>query len=471
MVSFFVIDMSLLVLFILFASVFLYRKRRNLKKEGSLFLYKTSWGIKLIDYIGKKYQRTLKLLSYISISIGYVLMAGIIYLMGNSVYLYLTTEIAKTLKAPPIAPLIPYFPKLFGLQSFFPDFFFVYFIVAILIVATAHEFSHGIFARRFGIRIKSTGFAFFKYLPAFFGAFVEQDDKQMNQSKKFAQMSVLSAGVFANVIVAIGFYFLLFLFFTATFIPSGIQFNIYSQSLVNVEDISSINGLSVTSYEELLNLTNDSTKLNRISTKEMDYFGTREGLFDQRGQEQIILSDSPALEYQLGKIITEIDGEKITSLEKLKAKIGSYSPGDEIEIKTIKKNNTSIDKLKLGEHPEKEGVAWLGVRFDGSAQGTFSKFVSTIFPSYKKPFVYYKPKSEAHIFIKNLIWWVFIINILVALFNMLPLGILDGGRFFYLTILGITGSENLAKKSFRAMTYFILLLFFLLVIKWLFSLF
>ena len=38
-----------------------------------------------------------------------------------------------------------------------------------------------------------------------------------------------------------------------------------------------------------------------------------------------------------------------------------------------------------------------------------------------------------------------IINLLVALFNMLPLGFLDGGRFFYLTFLGLTGSEKVAK--------------------------
>ena len=96
--NFVIIDLSLLVLFVLFVSIFLYTKRKNLKKEGALFLYKTSWGIKLIDYIGGKYQRTLKFLSYISISVGYLLMAGIVFLMGQSVYLYLTTEMANVIK-------------------------------------------------------------------------------------------------------------------------------------------------------------------------------------------------------------------------------------------------------------------------------------------------------------------------------------------------------------------------------------
>ena len=140
-------------LFVIFSAVFLYVNRKNLSKDGPFFLYKTKWGIKLIDYVGNKYKRTLKALSYFSIGIGYILMAGMLYLLIQTVYVYLTSPISKMIKAPPIAPLIPYFPKLFGLQSFFPPFYFIYFIVSILIVATVHEFSHGIFAKRFGVII------------------------------------------------------------------------------------------------------------------------------------------------------------------------------------------------------------------------------------------------------------------------------------------------------------------------------
>jgi len=59
-----------------------------------------------------------------------------------------------------------------------------------------------------------------------------------------------------------------------------------------------------------------------------------------------------------------------------------------------------------------------------------------------------------------------VINLLVALFNMLPLGMLDGGRFFYLAILGITGSEKFAKKAFKFMGYLILFVFLLLMFMW-----
>ncbi len=50
--SFLVYDLIFLAAFLIFFSVFLYTRKKNLKKEGLLLLYKTKWGIKLIDYIG-----------------------------------------------------------------------------------------------------------------------------------------------------------------------------------------------------------------------------------------------------------------------------------------------------------------------------------------------------------------------------------------------------------------------------------
>ena len=197
-----ILDISLLAVLLVVLSYYLYKNRSKLNKEGILYLYKTSWGIKLINFVGKKYKKTLYVLSYVSIAIGYFLMVTIVYMFGQTVFIYLTDPaITDAIKAPPIAPVIPYFPQLFGLSEFFPAFYGIYFIVAILLVATLHEFSHGIFARRFGIKIKTTGFAFLKFFPAIFGAFVEQDEKQMTKASKFQQMAVLSAGVFANVIV------------------------------------------------------------------------------------------------------------------------------------------------------------------------------------------------------------------------------------------------------------------------------
>ena len=52
--------------------------------------------------------------------------------------------------------------------------------------------------------------------------------------------------------------------------------------------------------------------------------------------------------------------------------------------------------------------------------------------------------------------------------NMLPLGIFDGGRVFYLTMLAITKSEKMAKWAFRIMTYLLLGLVIALTVLWAF---
>ena len=48
------------------------------------------------------------------------------------------------------------------------------------------------------------------------------------------------------------------------------------------------------------------------------------------------------------------------------------------------------------------------------------------------------------------------INLSVALVNMWPVAIFDGGRFFMLSVWAVTGSEKFAMLAFKAMTYLIL---------------
>jgi len=57
----------------------------------------------------------------------------------------------------------------------------------------------------------------------------------------------------------------------------------------------------------------------------------------------------------------------------------------------------------------------------------------------------------------------------VALFNMLPLGMLDGGRFFYLAIWGITGKEKIGKAAYKGAGWLILLAFILMMVFWFFG--
>ena len=221
-----VYDFILLGIFVIFLAVFLYRRKKNIQKQGLLLLYRTNWGIKLINKIGNKYKKLLTRLSYVSIGVGYLLMLGILYMIGKIIYIYIAyPQIVRAIKVPPIMPLIPYLPQIFSLD-FLPPFYFTYWIIIIAIIAITHEFAHGIFAALNKVRIKKTGFGFFPFfLPIFLAAFVELDEKQMEKKSKFSQMAVLSAGTFVNVLTAIFFFIVMWLFFSVAFTPTGIVFD------------------------------------------------------------------------------------------------------------------------------------------------------------------------------------------------------------------------------------------------------
>ena len=223
--SFFIYDLTFLIAFGLFVIIFLYRRRKNLQREGILYLYRTKLGVRFIDYVGKKYKRTLKVFSYFVVFMGYVLMVIMIYLLGQLVYYFLKYPgVVRAIKIPPIMPLIPYLPSIFNI-SFLPPFYFTYWINAIAIIAISHEFAHGIFARFIKVKVKSTGFGF---LGPFLAAFVEPDEKQMNKKPVFSQLSVLSAGSSANFIMTILFFILMYLFFVLTFVQAGATFDYVS---------------------------------------------------------------------------------------------------------------------------------------------------------------------------------------------------------------------------------------------------
>lgn len=436
-------------------------------------MYRTQWGVKIIDYIGKKYKKTLKVLSYVSIVTGYLLMAGIFYLIYTIVKIYFfSPEIVRAIKVPPLLPLVPYIPQVFKLE-FLPPFYFTYWIVILAVIAISHEMAHGILMKRYNIRIKSTGFGFFPFfLPIFLAAFVEQDEKSMTKSGKFEQMAVLSAGTFANVLVAVLFFAVLWIFFSLAFTTGGVIFDSYATSAVPIAAISAVNGISISnhSYGNVLGLLTD-TGLNDIKTENNNYLATKQTIGNQKDNAEstgniIVYDSAPAINENLSSIIAEINNIKIYSINDLVMELDKYSPGENITVTTIIDNGIKKQNIVLEKHPENAGKPWLGIGFitqDNS--GILRKVMDAL--SFKKPHVYYEPKLDGmSVFIYNLLWWLVLISISVALINMLPVGIFDGGRFFYLTILSLTKNEKIARKAFSFMTQFFLFIFLLLMVFW-----
>ena len=456
-ISLYVFDIIFFVLFTLAVVFFLYTRKKGLQRQGWIYLYRTQIGIKFIDWTSKRFPKTPKKLQYLIIICGYLLMAAMIYLLIKVSWSYLSSPaLVRALKVPIIAPLVPYLPELFHLD-FLPPFYFTYWIIIIAIIAVPHEFAHGIFARLNKIKIHSTGFGF---LGPFLAAFVEQDDKQMNKASKFSQLSVLAAGTFANVLMTLLFGIIMALFFLAAFSPSGVIFNTYAIKLVNVSDVS-YNNLSLNS------------SLIPIQVQNQTYYtssATLEETITNNLTTLPVYENSPAFNAKLEGVISYINGIKITSLSSLTNELAKHSPGDKIIVTTLDSNGTSKDyQITLAE---KGGKAYLGIGFiPQQGSGLFSRIYSLI-GKIKDPTVYYTSSlGEFGTFIYNLLWWIILVSLSVALVNMLPLGMFDGGRFFYLTIWSLTGKEKIGKWAYKISTYLILVIVVALMLQWVFAFF
>ncbi len=466
-----IIDLTLLGIFVIVISIFLYRKRKNLKKDGWLLLYRTKWGMKVIDNVGKKYKKTLGALSYVVIGTGYLLMVGMIYLLGKIVYLYVAyPSIVRAIKIPPITPLVPYLPQAFKLD-FLPSFYFIYWIVILAIIAITHEFAHGIFMRRYKIKIKSTGFGFFPFfLPIFLAAFVEQDEKSMKKSKNFHQMAVLAAGTFANVVVGILSFIVMFLFFSLSFAPSGAEFNTYSYSVVAIPSIISVNNIPTDNpnYDDIFSLIN-AEGFSEIKTSERTYIINKDNLETQRksAKEFLVLYDyAPAILAGIDGAIVKINNVPIRDWEDFGKELAKYSPGENITLTTKVEEEFNEYEITLMENPSNPEKALVGVGYIEAERKGFMGKVVTWLSSFKKQHIHYEAKFKSAMFIYNFLWWLVLISFSVALVNMLPMGIFDGGRFFYLTILGITKNKKRAELWFKISTNVLLFLFLLLMVFW-----
>jgi len=483
MVSFIVYDVIFLVLSAIIAVIFLYRNKQNVARHGIIFMYRSKFGLRFIDGFAKKFGSILRPAQTLIIGLGYVLMITVTWLLIVSAYNYITSPyLAEAIRAPPIAPLIPYFPAIFNLEAIFPPLYFTFFIIALTIVGVSHEFAHGIIARLNNLKILKTGIILLG--PFILGAFVEPDEKQMVKAPKKAQMAVLAAGTFANLLMTVLFGAILWAFFALSFSPAGVNFQSYPFETIQLSSITMIGGVVINDISEIPGVLDEDqnyleiegVKMHRLTTDGASYFVPKETLLIAVENEEVeslrAFNDLPAINIGLRSPILEINGETITNRDQLSTELDKYGPGDMITVTSLDDSgNEIIHDIELGSNSE--GDAFLGVGFfEIGNSNTIGGLIREFF--YKtKGQVYYEANWNADLawFIYNLLWWITGINLLVAFFNMLPVALLDGGRFFYLTIWGITGKEKWGKKAFSWATWGVLLILLLMMVRWSFTIF
>ncbi|MBD3362084.1 PDZ domain-containing protein [Candidatus Woesearchaeota archaeon] len=332
---------------------FLIYKRKKLDTQKVLFpliyviMYRTKLGLKSMDKIAKKFPY-----------LGYVIVAGIV--IGFLGMVFICFEIirnsAKLFVSPGTAvsvqPVLPFEAK----GVFFVPF--IYWILSIFIIAAVHEFSHGVAARYFGMKVKSSGFAFLCFiLPVVPAAFVEPDEKQLQKSSLKKKLGVFAAGPFSNILTA-GFILLLVLL---VFNPVGkILFEPAGVNVVTVND---------------------------------------DGPSDGSGL-------AP------GDIIKDVNGVYVGNVEEFVSELKTYSPGDTIDLKT----DNGVRTITLGRSPEDDSLPWLGIS---------SRPHTTVKQSIEASLGTFIPAALEWIF--GFFFWLFLLSLGIGLFNLLPMGPLDGG--------------------------------------------
>ncbi|ACV24672.1 site-2 protease family protein [Methanocaldococcus fervens] len=175
-----ILIMAIIIWLILYAI----RDSINLKTYGGIFgILRTKFGLKTIEKLGRyKIWQKIGIISIpICVILGFIMLFNIITMSLKLLSGTLPKEAAKPVVFL-FGDVIPWIPG----------------VIALLIAISVHELAHGIFARSFGIKVKSSGILLLLGLPL--GAFVELGDEFKNAEKKI-RGAIASAGPLANLLI------------------------------------------------------------------------------------------------------------------------------------------------------------------------------------------------------------------------------------------------------------------------------
>ena len=122
-----------------------------------------------------------------------------------------------------------------------------------------------------------------------------------------------------------------------------------------------------------------------------------------------IVSDSPSDGIlKEGMVLQAIDGVKINDSQSYVDTVGSFKPGDNISVRT----DQGTYSVVLGKNPNNESVGFFGIQ----ANKHFKLVDDSLGPL---PWVLFE--------LLDLFQWIFMLNLGIGLFNLLPIKPLDGG--------------------------------------------
>ena len=254
-----------------------------------------------------------------------------------------------------------------------------YFLLSIPIVLVMHEGAHGIVAALEKIKIKTGGFAIFI---AMFAGFVEPDEEEFEKAKKISKLRVIGAGATSNVLFAI---------------VLGIIMLTNPVFGMIIESIPLFGEPILNTFYEL------SSGVLILSTME------------NSGAEQAGLLGND--------IITSINDIPIRG----PADFPILDPGDTATVSILRDGQEMEFGVEIMSSPDDPERGLIGIMRDNSIP--------------YKPVMNFIDWSNVDFNISMFLLWLWMISFFIGIINMLPLPILDGGKFIH-TIIDKRFSEK-----------------------------
>ncbi len=400
---------GLLIFFAIIAiyafSVFALHKKGVLKKYnitfwGPALMWRTNKGKKFLKKVAQK-KRFWKAFGSSGIVLCFVMMILMTsMLIWQAWFVFgFTPEQKEALPGPEIALVIP------GINPILPLEFIWYIVLALVVAMVVHEFSHGILTFASKLKVKSLGIL---YLIVPIGAFCEPDEEELKKTKTKNRMRVYAAGPTSNfVVVLLSILVFSFVFMSAVQPAADGVSVLYVLEGAPAEEIGLSPGMIITSINNT-NITNGE-----------EFF----------------------------EVMEKIPSNDITSI--------SYVKGE----KSFTKEITLADKSNYTNNQSHLGQGYLGVSTSDAHKG-FLSVLKNPFQGFPDGFLLFyvlplwgylqgynpivAPFTDSYIItgplsiipsnvfwiIINALYWIFWLNLAVALFNVLPMVPLDGGFLF-----------------------------------------
>ena len=362
--------------------LFLYVNRKKIIIQKIFYpflyfaMYKTKIGLELMDRMAKKHPKLLKYLAYSGIVIGFLGMVIMSVLLIQNFYGLVTKPAAVS----GVGMVVPFKVK----GAFYVPFF--YWIISIFLLALVHEFSHGVVARLYKIKIKSSGLAFLNiFVPVIPAAFVEPDEKELRERPHIQQLSIFAAGPFSNIIFAF-----------VVLAIMGLVFAPVSNAIFNYD------GVLVTGFTP--------------------------------GNETFPAEEAGMTENEL---IIGIDNMPITTVENFTKIMQNKTPSESIVITT----NVTDYNITLAESPDNKSMGYLGIYLTQNQE-----IKENVLQKYGKIL------PDVFIWFVGLFYWLYVLNLGIGLFNLVPLGPIDGGRMLQLAMHKLFKKKN-GDKIWKAISF------------------